>query len=64
VFENRVPRRIFELKKAEVTGGWRKFCLMRSFITCTLRQVKSELSCQGDEMRRICNTHDAEEECI
>jgi hypothetical protein len=24
VSENRVPRRIFELKRDEVTGGWRK----------------------------------------
>jgi hypothetical protein len=24
VFQNRVPRRIFGLKRAEVTGGWRK----------------------------------------
>jgi hypothetical protein len=25
VFENRVLRRIFELKRERVTGGWRKF---------------------------------------
>jgi hypothetical protein len=24
MFENRVPRRIFGLKRDEVTGGWRK----------------------------------------
>jgi hypothetical protein len=24
VFENRVPRRIFDPKRDEVTGGWRK----------------------------------------
>jgi hypothetical protein len=27
VFENRVLRRIFGPKMAEVTGHWRKFCL-------------------------------------
>jgi hypothetical protein len=32
VFKNRVLRRIFGPKRAEVTGGW-------SFITCTLLQV-------------------------
>jgi hypothetical protein len=26
VFENRVLRRIFGLKREEVTGGWRKLC--------------------------------------
>jgi hypothetical protein len=30
-------RRIFEPKRDEVRGGW-KNCIMRSFITCTLRQ--------------------------
>jgi hypothetical protein len=38
VFENRVLRRIFGLKRDEVTGGWRKL-IMRSFITCILLQV-------------------------
>jgi hypothetical protein len=38
VFENRVLRRIFGPKRNEVTGEWRKF-IMRSFMTCTLRQV-------------------------
>jgi hypothetical protein len=38
MFENRVLRRIFGLKKDEVTGSWRKLQI-RNFITCTLRQV-------------------------
>jgi hypothetical protein len=38
VFENRVLRRIFGPKRDEVTRGWRN-CIMRNFITCTLRQV-------------------------
>jgi hypothetical protein len=41
LFENRVLRRIFGPKWDEVTGGWRN-CIIRRFITCTLRQVKSE----------------------
>jgi hypothetical protein len=35
VFENRVLRGIFGLKRDEVIGGWRKL-QMRSFITCTV----------------------------
>jgi hypothetical protein len=34
VFENRVLRRIFGLKRDEVKGDWRN-CIMRSFIACT-----------------------------
>jgi hypothetical protein len=37
VFENRVLRRIFGPKRDEIGGYWRK--LLRSFITCTLRQL-------------------------
>jgi hypothetical protein len=37
MFENRVLRRIFGPKRDEVMG-WRK-CIMRSFITCTIRNV-------------------------
>jgi hypothetical protein len=40
LFENRVLRRIFGRKRDKVIGGWRKLQIMRSFITCTLRQVK------------------------
>jgi hypothetical protein len=39
-FENRVLRRIFGPKRDEVTGDWREKCLMRSFITYTLRQTE------------------------
>jgi hypothetical protein len=38
VFENRVLRKIFGLKRDEVTGEWRKLH-SRSFVICTLRQV-------------------------
>jgi hypothetical protein len=38
VLENMVLRRIFGSKKDAMVGGYRK-CIMRSFITCTLRQV-------------------------
>jgi hypothetical protein len=38
VYENRVLRRIFGLKRDKVDGGWRN-CIMRSFVIRTLRQV-------------------------
>jgi hypothetical protein len=38
VFENRALRRIFGPKGVELIGGWRN-CIIRSFITCTVRQV-------------------------
>jgi hypothetical protein len=38
-FENRVLRRIYGWKRDEITGGWRENCIMRSFVTCTPRQV-------------------------
>jgi hypothetical protein len=38
VFENRVLRRIFGPKRNELIKGWEN-CIMRSFITSTLRQV-------------------------
>jgi hypothetical protein len=38
MFENKVLRRILGPKKDELAGGWMK-CIMRSFITCTLRRV-------------------------
>jgi hypothetical protein len=49
MFENRVLRRIFGLKRDEVTGGWRKL---------HNEEVKV------DEMVRSCSTHGGEEECI
>jgi hypothetical protein len=39
VFEIMVLRRIFGLKRDEVTESWKKNCIKRSFITYTLRQV-------------------------
>jgi hypothetical protein len=38
VFENRVLRGMFGLKRDEVTGGWNKL-LNENFITCILFQV-------------------------
>jgi hypothetical protein len=38
VFENRVLRKIFGLKRDEIIGGWRKLH-KESFITFYLRQI-------------------------
>ena len=38
VFENRVLRRIFGLKRDEVTGEWRNY-IMRSSMICTAHPV-------------------------
>jgi hypothetical protein len=38
VFENRVLRRIFGLKRDEVMREIGENCIMKSFVICTLRQ--------------------------
>jgi hypothetical protein len=45
-----------------VTGDWREKCLMRSFITYTLRQT--EWSSQGGWDVQACRTKGGEEDCI
>jgi hypothetical protein len=42
VFENRVLRRIFGPKRAEVVGGWRKLHNVELHITWTIRQIQLE----------------------
>jgi hypothetical protein len=49
VFENKVLRSIFGPKRDEDIGCWRN-SIMRSFITCTLRQVKLDAEVKEDEM--------------
>jgi len=34
VFENRLLRKTFGSKTEEVTEGWRKKCILRSFVIC------------------------------
>jgi hypothetical protein len=38
MFENRVLRKIFETKRAEVTGGW-KNCITKNSIICSHHQM-------------------------
>jgi hypothetical protein len=39
VSENKVLRRIFGPRRDEVTGGWKKNCMVRSCVVCTLHPV-------------------------
>jgi hypothetical protein len=55
VFENRVLRRICELKRDGVTGGWRKLHDEELHNLCKAR---------GDEVGGTCGTNGGEEECV
>jgi hypothetical protein len=44
VFENRVLSRIFGHNREEITGGWGKNCMLRSFTNYPPRQVLLGLS--------------------
>jgi hypothetical protein len=39
MFENRMLRRIFGPKRAKVRRAAGEDCIMRSFVTCTLREI-------------------------
>jgi hypothetical protein len=39
VFEYRVQRKRFGLKRDDVTGDWKRNCIMRSFMSCTPHQI-------------------------
>jgi hypothetical protein len=40
------------------------YCIMRSFITCTLHQYYSGDQIKEDEMGGACSTHGRDEKCI
>jgi hypothetical protein len=52
VFENKVLRRIFEPKREEVVGGWRRFYIeLHNFhASSIIRLIKSR------RMNRVCST--------
>jgi flagellar motor switch protein FliM len=39
VIENRVLKRIFRPKSEVVTGGWRKFDILRKIMICATNQI-------------------------
>jgi hypothetical protein len=47
VLENRVLRRIFERRKYETIRGWRKSCIVGSFIIFTFQQILLRLYHEG-----------------
>jgi hypothetical protein len=50
VFENRVLRRIFGPKWDEITGEWKKKCIMRTFVIWNIQVAE-------DEMAGPCSTN-------
>jgi hypothetical protein len=57
VLENRVSRRIFGLKREEVTGGWSK-------LYDELHNLHSSLFIKYDENGTACSTHGRNEKCV
>jgi hypothetical protein len=51
-----VVRRIFGLKREEVTGGWRNH-IMRRFIICTFQQYYHGDKIKEDEVGGACSAH-------
>jgi hypothetical protein len=62
VFEKRVLRRIFVLKRDEVTGDWRK--LHNEELHNLYSSPKIIRIVKDDEMGRACNTNRGEEESM
>jgi hypothetical protein len=65
VFENRVLRRIFGLKRDEMIRGWRKLHkeeLHNLYSSPSIYNYNVQV--KEDEMRRACSTNGGEEECI
>jgi hypothetical protein len=61
VFENRVLRRIFDSKRDEVTGGWRK---LHNNELHNLYSSQSVIRMVKDEMGRASSTNGGEEACM
>jgi hypothetical protein len=63
VFENRVLRRIYEPKREEVAGDWRR---LHNEELHNIRFNKYYLSDQNkeDEMERVCSIHGKNEKCV
>jgi hypothetical protein len=63
VFENKVLRRIFGLKRDEVTGEWRRLHNKELYaLLLTKYHLGDEV--KKTEMGRTCGTYGGEERCI
>jgi hypothetical protein len=63
IFENRVLKRIFGPKRYQIIRCSENY-IMRSFITCILRQKNRMIKVKENKMGRACSTSGEEEECI
>jgi hypothetical protein len=54
VFENRVLRKLFAMKRDEITGGWRKF---HNEELHNLYSLPSKMRVKSKEMGRACSTN-------
>jgi hypothetical protein len=63
VFENRVLRRILELRGTKLQET-EEDCIVRSFKTCTLHQTLLEDQIREDEMGGECTMYGRDDKCI
>jgi hypothetical protein len=64
VFQNRVPRRIFKLKREKVMEGSREDCTMRSFLTVCFNRYYYGHHIKEEEIGMACRIHGKHEKCI
>jgi hypothetical protein len=64
VFENRVLRRIFGLKRDEVMGEWRKLHNEELRDLYSSPSIIKIIQVEEDEMGRPCSTNGGEEERV
>jgi hypothetical protein len=64
VFENRVLRRIFGLKRDELMGGWRKLHNEELHNLYSLPEYNQNYEVKEDEMGRACSMHGGDEKSI
>jgi hypothetical protein len=64
VFENRVLRKIFELKKDEKMGGWRKLHNDELHSLYSSPKYDWNDKVMDDKVGRDCSTNRGEEECV
>ena len=61
MFENRVSRRIFGVKRDEVTGEWRRLPTIYSVLSA---QHHSDGQIEKNETGRACGTYGRQERCV
>jgi hypothetical protein len=64
VFENRVPRRIFGLKRDEVTGEWKKLHNEELRDLYSSRSIIRIIKSKGMRWEGECSTNEGEDERV